>query len=304
MIANAGWSSGIIVPGFTPPPNDMGPYRDAIGSNYFSAMGIPLVAGREFTKADTAAAQKVAIINQAFAQFYFGNQNPLGKLIGPGGGKPEYTIVGVAQNAKYREMREVPRRFWYVPFAQLGDQRGFTALTLFVRTSSNPNSMVKSVRAAVARVDRNVALFDIKTVDAQITDNVRLERALASLSMFFGIVAATLAGTGLFGVLAYSVAQRKREIGIRIAVGARPAEAAWTIVRGVAPFIFVGVIGGIAIALGLTSLIRRLLYGIQPKDPLTFAMAILAICVIATLAASFPAAQAARIEPAATLRSD
>jgi len=190
---------------------------------------------------------------------------------------------------------------------------GFTAtavLSLALGVDANTatfglvNSTVNSIRAAVGRVDRNVALFDIKTVDAQVTDNVRLERALAYLSIFFGMVAALLAGAGLFGVLAYSVAQRKREIGIRIAIGARPAEAALTVVRGVALFVFVGVAGGIAIALGLSSIIRRLLFGIQPNDPLTFAIAALAIWAIATLAALVPAAQAAKIEPASTLRSD
>ena len=145
LVEGSAWSSGIVVAGFRQPENDRGPNRDAIGSNYFSALGIPLIAGREFTDADTAAAPKVAIINEAFARFYFGSQNPLGKQIGPGGGKPEYTIVGVAKNAKYREMREAPTRFWYVPFAQLGDQGSFRALTLFVRTSTDPNSMVNSI---------------------------------------------------------------------------------------------------------------------------------------------------------------
>ncbi len=304
LIAGAGWRSGIVVPGFRSPSNDSGPFRDAIGSGYFSALGIALIAGREFTDADTGSTPKVAIVNQAFAQFYFGNQNPLGKLIGPGGGKPEYTVVGVTQNAKYRDMREAPARFWYVPYAQLGDQGSFSALTVFVRTSSNPNAMVNSIRAAIAHVDRNVALFDTKTLDAQVADNLRLERALATLSIFFGTVAALLAGAGLFGVLAYSVAQRKREIGIRIAIGARPAEAAWTVVRGVAFFVVIGVAGGIAIALGLSSIIQGLLFGLQPNDPLTFAIAALAILAIGTLAAWVPAAQAAKVEPASALRSD
>ena len=131
--------------------------------------------------------------------------------------------------------------------------------------------MANSIRAVVGRVDRNIALFDIKTVDAQIGDNVRLERLLATLSVFFGMVAALLAGAGLFGVLSYSVAQRKREIGIRIAVGARPAQAAWGIVRGAGLFVFVGIAGGIAVAFSLSSLIRHLLFGIQPNDPLTLA---------------------------------
>jgi predicted permease len=305
LISNAAWKSGIVVPGFTPPEGDNGPSRDVIGSNYFSALGIPLIAGREFIDADTASAPKVAIVNQAFARFYFGTQNPIGMRIGPGGGKPDYTIVGVTRNAKYREMREATTRFWYVPFAQLGgDTSSFRALTLFVRTSSDPNSMAYGIRAAVGRVDKTIALFDIKTVDAQIGDNVRLERALATLSIFFGIVAGLLAGAGLFGVLSYSVAQRKREIGIRIAVGARPAQVTWTILRDVALFVFVGVAGGIAAALSLSSLIRRLLFGIQPNDPLTLSSAVLAIWAIAMLAVLIPASQAAKVEPASTLRSD
>jgi len=305
LISNAAWKSGIVVPGFTPPDGDNGPSRDVIGSNYFSALGIPLIAGREFTDADTASAPKVAIVNQAFAQFYFGNQNPLGMRIGPGGGNAEYTVVGVTKNAKYREMREATTRFWYVPFAQLGgDSSSFRALTLFVRTSSEPISVANSIRAAVGRVDKTIALFNIKTVEAQIGDNVRLERALATLSIFFGMVAALLAGAGLFGVLSYSVAQRKREIGIRIAVGARPAQAAWTIVRDVALFVFVGAAGGIAVTLSLSSLIRRLLFGIQPNDPLTLMGAVLAIGAIGMLGVLIPAFQAAKVEPASALRND
>ena len=305
LISNAAWKSGIVVPGFTSPEGDNGPSRDVIGSAYFSALGIPLIAGREFTDADTAAAPKVAIVNQAFAQFYFGNQNPLGMRIGPGGGKPEYTIVAVTRNAKYREMREAVTRFWYVPFAQLNDDvSSFRALTLFVRTSSDPISVANSIRAAVARVDKTIALFDIKTVDAQIGDNVRLERAVASLSIFFGMVAALLAGAGLFGVLSYLVAQRKREIGIRIALGARPAQAAWTILRGIALFVLGGAAGGIAAALSLSSLIRRLLFGIQPNDPLTLSSAVLAIWAIAMLGVLIPASRAAKVEPASALRSD
>ncbi|QOY85613.1 ABC transporter permease [Paludibaculum fermentans] len=305
LISNAAWKSGIVVPGFNPPEGDNGPSRDVIGSKYFSALGIPLIAGREFTDADTAAAPKVAIVNQAFAQFYFGSRNPLGMRIGPGGGKPDYTIVAVSRNAKYREMREATTRFWYVPFAQLGsDTSSFRALTLFVRTSSDPASMANSIRAAVGRVDKTIALFDIKTVDAQIGDNVRLERALATLSIFFGMVAALLAGAGLFGVLSYSVAQRKREIGIRIALGARPAQAAWTIVRGVAHFVLVGVAGGLAVTLSLSSLIHRLLFGIQPNDPLALSLAVLAMWVIAMLGVSIPASQAAKVEPASALRGD
>jgi predicted permease len=304
LVAGDAWSSGITVPGFTVPENDNGPNRDAIGSHYFSALGIPLIAGREFTEADSGGAPKAAIVNEAFARFYFGDENAIGKRIGPHGGKAEYTIVGVARNAKYRDMRETPLRFWYVPYGQLGDQGGFRALTLFVRTSSDPNAMTNAVRAAVGRVDPSIALFDSKTIEAQVGDSVRLERTLATLSIFFGAVAALLAGAGLFGVFAYSVAQRRREIGIRIAVGARPAQAAWAVVRGVGLFVAVGVAGGAAIALTLGSLLRGVLFGVPPNDPSATAIPALAIGVIAVLAAMLPAAQAAKMEPASVLRSD
>jgi predicted permease len=303
MVSGNAWNSGIVVPGFTP-VEDRAPYRDAIGDRYFSTMGIPLMAGREFTAADTAMAPKVAIINQAFARFYFGDQNPLGKLIGPGGSKAEYSIVGVTRNAKYRDMREASTPFWYVPFSQLSEKSAFRALTLFVRTSADPDSMTNRVREAVARVDKSMALFDVKTVDAQLADNLRIEKLLAILSMFFGMVAALLAGAGLFGVLAYSVAQRRREIGIRIAVGARPVQAAWTVVRGVGGFVLVGVAAGIFAAAALSSIIRRLLFGIQPDDPFTLAVAAAGVGAIAVVAAILPASQAANVEPASALRSD
>jgi predicted permease len=304
LISGDAWNSGIVVAGYNPSENERGPNRDAIGPAYFSALGIPLIAGREFIPSDTAAAPKVAIVNEAFAKLYFGDQNPLGKCIGPGGGKPDYTIVGVTRNARYREMREAAMPFWYVPFDQLTEKSTFRALTLFVRTSSDPDRMANSIRAAVERVDRNIALFNIKSVETQIGDNVRLERLLATLSIFFGVVAAVLAGAGLFGVLSYSVAQRKRELGIRIAVGARPSLAVWTIVRGVALSVFIGAVGGLAAALGLSSLVGRLLFGIQPNDPVTLAVAALAVSAIALLAASLPLSRAAKVDPAAVLRCD
>jgi ABC-type antimicrobial peptide transport system permease subunit len=164
--------------------------------------------------------------------------------------------------------------------------------------------LANSIRAAIARVDKNIALFDISTIDEQIADNVRLERALATLSIFFGVVAALLAGAGLSGVLAYSVAQRKREIGIRIAVGARPAQAAWAVARGLGFFVLTGIAAGIGAAAVMSSLIRRMLFGIEPNDPLTLAIAALATLAVAILAALLPALQAARIEPATALRSD
>lgn len=304
LIARRSWGSGIVVEGFTGGDDDRGPNRDAIGADYFSTLGIPLVVGREFNAGDTATAPKVAIVNEAFVHFYFGNGNPLGRRIGPGGGKPEYVIVGVTRNAKYREMREAPVRFWYVPFDQLTEKGAFRALTLFVRTSSDPDAVAGGLRSAIARIDRDLPLFDIKTVDAQIEDNVRLERLLATLSIFFGIVAALLAGAGLFGVLWYSVSRRRREIGIRMAVGARPAQVARVIITEAGIFIGLGMAAGLGTALLLSSLIRHLLFGIQPNDPMAMTAAVSVITLITLMATLLPASQAARVDPASVLRSD
>ena len=304
LIANASWSSGIVVPGFNPPEGDRGPNRDAIGGNYFSSLGIPLLAGREFTDADTAAAPKVTIVNEAFAHFYFGDQDPLGKRIGPGGDKPEFTVVGCDEEREIQSHAGSPDAILVCALCATRRTEQFPRIDSFRPYFIGSNSMANNVRAAVARVDKTIALFDIKTIDAQIEDNIRLEKLLATLSIFFGVVAALLAGAGLFGVLAYSVSQRKREIGIRIAIGARPAQAAWGVVRSVGFFVVVGVFGGVALALSLSSVMRGLLFGVQPNDPLTLAIAALAICAIAMLAALLPAAQAAKTEPASVLRSN
>lgn len=304
LIAGRAWGSGIVVEGFTGGDDDRGPNRDAIGADYFSTLGIPLIAGREFSAGDTATAPKVAVVNEAFAHYYFGKGNPLGRRIGPGGGMPEFVIVGVTRNAKYREMRETPVRFWYVPFDQLTEKGAFRALTIFVRTSSDPDAVAASLRSAIARIDRNLPLFAIKTVDAQIEDNVRLERLLATLSIFFGIVAALLAGAGLFGVLWYSISRRRHEIGIRIAVGACPAQIARAIITEAGIYIGFGMAAGLATALLLSSLIRHLLFGIQPNDPLAMAAAVAAIGLITLLAMLLPASQAAKVDPASVLRCD
>ncbi|MGC4055641.1 MAG: ABC transporter permease [Paludibaculum sp.] len=304
LIAGRSWGSGIVVDGFTGSDDDRGPNRDAIGAGYFSTLGIPLIAGREFNAGDTATSPRVAIVNEAFARFYFGTATPLGRRIGPGGGKAEYVVVGVTRNAKYREMRETPVRFWYVPFDQLPEKGAFRALTVFVRTSSDPGTVAGSLRSVVARIDRSLPLFDIKTVDAQIEDNVRLERLLATLSIFFGIVAALLAGAGLFGVLWYSVSRRRHEIGIRLAVGARPAQIARALLAEAGAFIALGMVLGVTGALLLSSLIRHLLFGIEPGDPFVLASAAAAMGFIALLAMALPVSQAASVDPASVLRCD
>ncbi len=302
VVSNSSWGSGIRVAGFTTREGDRGPNRDAIGPGYFSVLGLPLVAGREFTAQDTATAAKVAIVNESFARFYFGGESALGKLIGPGGKEdPDITIVGVVKDSKYRSLREDVTRFWYVPVEQVPTFRGGT---LILRTSGNQAQVINGVRATVAAADRNIALFDIKTVESQINENFSMERLLAMLSAMFGGVAALLAGTGLFGVLAYSVTQRTREIGIRMALGARPAQAAWTILREVGWFTALGLAAGLGLALACGQFVGKMLFGVKPNDSATLVAACIGIAVVALAAGLVPARRAAGVEASVALRTE
>ena len=167
---------------------------------------------------------------------------PIGKRIAEGGQKPEIEIVGVVRNARTAGLREAPSPYWWVPYQQLTRNR-FGALTLYARTKGDPEQIISSVREAVASVDRRVAMFSVQTLETQLDNNLRVQRALATLTVFFAGLAALLAAVGLFGVLAYSVARREREIGIRIALGAAPYQASWTVLREVTIYVALGLAG-------------------------------------------------------------
>ncbi|MEP6961494.1 MAG: ABC transporter permease, partial [Acidobacteriota bacterium] len=238
LVGGGGWGSGISVEGYVVKEGEQAPNRDAVSAGYFSAVGMPLVAGREFESADTAS--KVAIINETFARRHFAGQNPIGKRIDQTNrNPPAFTIIGVVRDAKYAHLRGRSPSFWYVPYGQLDPIR-FHAFTLNVRTAANPESMIRSLREAVASIDKNVALFGVRTLEAQVNADLQVERLLATLSILFGGLAALLAAIGLFGVLAYSVARREREIGIRIALGASPYQASWAILREVVAYVTLG----------------------------------------------------------------
>ncbi len=299
------WGSGISIEGREVPEQEQSlPRRDAVSSGYFSVLGMPLVGGREFTQADDASAPKVALVNETFARHFFGGENPIGKRIGEGGHPADTTIVGVVRDSKYSRLREEPMQFWWVPYRQVGLDRVGNALTLFVRTAGDPEGLIRGVRAAVSQVDPRMALFSVRTVEAQIDENLQIERLMAILSFFFGGVAALLAAIGLFGVLAYSVARREREIGIRIALGASPWEASWAILREVALYVFLGLAAGLGAAALAGSLVEGLLFGVQPRDLLSMAGACGAMGAIAFLAGFIPARRAASVPPAIAFRAE
>ncbi len=306
LVAGYRWGSGISVEGYVVPEGEPSPDRDAVSDDYFSALRIPLIAGREFEPTDGPAAPKVAIINESFARHYFPNQNPIGKRIGPGGKPPEITVVGLVRDGKYATMRQETTRFWWVPYKQIDADSSdrARALTVFVRTSGSPEDMMNSSRQAVASVDKSVAVFGMLTLDMQLDNNLSMERLLAMLSSFFAGLAALLAAVGLFGVLAFSVARREREIGIRIVLGASPIQASWTVVSEVALYAIAGIVGGVAAALSSSKLVEGLLFGVRAKDGASLALACAVTAIVVVLASMIPARRAATVPPAAAFRAE
>jgi predicted permease len=288
---------------------------NGVGVDYFRTMGIQLVSGREFTPSDTRSAPKVAIVNEAFARHFFGSENPLGHRmthgfsdwssdteIGPGG-RPttDIEIVGVVKNAKYTSVRDTVPHLFYVPYAQYQQQR---ELHFYLRTTSEPQQLAPLVRREVASLDSNLPIGSLKTMEAQIDENLFSERLLSGLTSLFAGLALLLSLIGLYGVLAYSVAQRTHEIGIRIALGAQPGRIARMVLAQGLRLAFTGVVIGLASSFVLTRLIASLLYGVSPTDPVTFSVVVLLLLVVAALASYLPARRAARLDPIQALRTE
>jgi predicted permease len=263
-------------------------------------MGIPLVAGREFTGADIVDAPKVAIVNEAFVQkFHLGN-DAVGKLMAEGGGtKLDTTIVGVIRNAKYAQVKDRIPPVYYVPYRQdkeLGD------IQIYVRTESDPTQAAGAVSGVVRRADPNLPIESLKTFDRQIEENTFMDRMMSTLSALFAGLATLLAAVGLYGVLAYTVAQRTREIGLRMALGAAPGRVRAMVLRQVGVMTLVGggvgLLGAYQIGKGAGSL----LYEMKGSDPGILVLAAALLTLVALAAGFFPARRASRIDPMRALR--
>jgi predicted permease len=287
------------VPGFVPrSPRDLRLAEDIVGPRFFETAGIPLTRGRDFSVNDTAATPRVTIINESAARFYFGDRDPIGERLTAGGG-PGYEIVGVASDTKYNSLRDPSPRMMYRHALQVGTA---DAMTLHVRTSSDPQTVAPAIRREIQAVDSRIAVAMVMTQAAVIEASLAPERTLAILSSVFGLVAVTLAAIGIYGLLAYGVAQRIPELGVRLALGARPADVSWLIMREMLMLVTMGVAIGVPAAIGLMRVARGLLFGLTATDPLTLVVAFALIATVALLAAYVPARRASRVNPVEALR--
>ena len=274
-----------------------------VSSGYLQTLGVPLVAGRNFNAGDTATSQRVAIVNESFAKHYFGStQQALGRaVVRPNKTGTDATIVGVVADVKHSSVREPAIATCYTLFSQALRETG---LTFYVRTWQPPDAATSSVRAAIADIDEKLIVGNLRTITQEINTNLLAERAIAMLATAFGILATLLAGIGLYGILAYSTAQRTREIGIRMALGARRATVVGLILREVLLLAGGAMAGTIPLAMLATCMVRSQLFGVSVADPAVYAAGILIICVVAALAGFIPARRAATVDPARALRTE
>jgi predicted permease len=298
-ISGGGMRTGVWIEGYQPRPNeDTELNTNVVSPNYFKTLGIPLVQGRDFGAADAANAPGVVIINEEFARRYFPGESPLGKRVRNDPKGPYLEVVGVAKNAKYRGLVEEPLPFFYTPLAQ----EAMSSVALLVRTDSDPLAVLPSVRAELKSLDKNLTLFEINTLSAQLAEALSNERMVAVLLGVFGGAALLLAAVGLYGVMSYAVARRTHEIGVRMALGAQTGDIIKLVMWQGMALLLVGSAVGLAVAFALTRLMSSLLYGVSATDPVTFIGITLLLACVAMLACYLPARRATKVDPMVALR--
>ncbi len=298
------WDNTIAVEGHRAADGeDMSAWMNSVSPGYFEAMKIPLLEGRDFSERDIKDRKEdepnVCIINRKLAEHYFPGQSAIGKHLGWGGGpKPKlpYEIVGVVENALYEGPRQGIRRQMYI--ANYGNQ----GVSFYVRTTAPASAVFGLIRDAVRQLDAAMPVYGMKTVQARLDQTLLTDHLIAMLSAGFGLVATILASIGLYGVMAFVVARRRKEIGIRIALGAQTTSVFWTVMREVLTLLAIGLVIGLPAAMALGNLIAKQLYGIQPRDPLMATGTIVLLTVVAVAAGLVPAYRASRIDPILALR--
>jgi len=295
-------SDSVVVQGVGPLPgieNDV--LHNVVGPGYFSATGIPSLVGRVFGDRDTAASPKVAVINETMARQFFPGGSPIGRRFGIGD-DPKHSadieVVGVVKDAKYMSLREKLRPAAYYPYTQrIGYYYHFE-----VRYVGNPQTIIAGVRRAIGEVDRNLPVAYQSTLAQQVERSIASQTLIAQLSSFFGVLAVFLACVGIYGVMSYAVARRTNEIGVRMALGAGPLQVLWLVMRESLILVALGLVIGLGLALAGERLVKKLLFGLAPTDPLSLVGGAVLLLTFALLAGYLPARKASRVDPMVALR--
>ncbi|HET9317262.1 MAG TPA: FtsX-like permease family protein, partial [Vicinamibacteria bacterium] len=301
---------GLTVQGYVPAADeDMEVHAAAVGAGFFEALRLPIVRGRAFSPDDGPGRPLVAVVNETFARRYFPGQDPLGRRLSTRGDEgPFMEVVGVARDAKYATLGESPRPFFYVPFVQdfafVQSVGSFIPATILVRTAGDPAARGAGIRQAVQDLDATVSLSPPRPLADLLGLSVLPTRVASVALAAFGALGLGLAALGLSGVVAQSVAQRTREFGVRLALGAERGHVVKLALSEGAWLVAIGAGLGLLAALGLARGAAGFLYGLSPSDPLTFGAAIALLLAVALGAAFLPARRAGRVDPAASLRSE
>jgi predicted permease len=303
LLSGDNWGNSAHVQGYPCGPDvDCGSRFNEIGSDYFKTLGVQLTAGREFTTADQLGAQRVAIVNQAFAKKFKLGNDAVGKFMGTESDDTlNVQIIGLVPNVKYSSVKDSVPPVYYQPWRQ--DART-GALYFYVKTSLPPEQILGVLRGTITRIDPSLPVEDLKTMPQQVRENIFLERMISILSSAFALLATLLAGVGLYGVLSFSVQQRTREIGVRMALGADGVNIRRLVLKQVGLMLLIGGGVGIAAALGLGRVARSQLYQLEGHDPVALFSAVLLLTLVAFAAALVPAQRAARVDPMLALRYD
>jgi len=277
---------------------------NVVAPEYFGIVGTPLVRGREFSASDTARSRRVAIVSETFVQRYLPNLDPLGRTIGLSYGRPErfyHEIVGVAKNARLNNLRDEPPPTFYLPYTQ------FDVLNnsfMLARIQTDPDLLRRPIEAVVRRHDPELPVVAYTTVDEQIDRLLRPERLVASVSLAFGLLATGLGAIGLYGVVAFTVARRTREIGVRMALGAARSTVLRMVLRGVAGMAAIGICAGAVLSIALARYVESQLYGVRGRDLATLGAATAVLVVVALASGWLPARKASQVDPMLALRQD
>jgi predicted permease len=279
-------------------------FANAVAPGYFAMVGTPLVHGRDFTAADRANSRRVAIVSESFVRKYYPRENPIGRKIGLDYGSPSrlyHEIVGVARDARLRNLRDEPVRTFYLPYTQFDV---LNSTFFLVRASGDPAALRSPIHDLLRRHDPSLPVVAYRTIEEQIDRLLRPERLVASLSLAFGCLAAGLAAIGLYGVMAFSVARRTREIGVRMALGAQRAAVLSMVLRDVAAMAVAGIGAGAGLSVALGKRVESQLYGVPARDLVTLGVAAAVLGAVALASGWLPAWRASRVDPVTALRHE